>query len=251
MRIAIKFAYDGRNFYGYARQPKLKTVEGELLNALMKLGYIKDIKRSQFRSASRTDKGVSALCNVIAFNIEKKTNNIFKELNLELSGIYAYAKLFVNSDFYPRYAKYRCYRYYLKNTGLDIEKVIHAANVFTGEHNFSNFARVEEYKDPIRTIDNITIIKDDDFLIIDFYAQTYLWHQIRRIVAGIQKVGLYKIKIQDIINALKQPAKKFDFGIVTAEPLILKDIIYDLGFEYKKNYLKLLNNLECRVIHSI
>jgi len=27
MRPALKFAYDGREFYGFARQPQLKTVE--------------------------------------------------------------------------------------------------------------------------------------------------------------------------------------------------------------------------------
>ena len=34
MRIAVKFAYDGRSFSGYARQPKLKTVEGELIKTI-------------------------------------------------------------------------------------------------------------------------------------------------------------------------------------------------------------------------
>ena len=77
MRIVIKFAYDGRKFHGYARQPNLKTVEGELVEALVKHNFLKDTKESVFRSASRTDKNVSALCNVVAFNTsnsEKKEN---------------------------------------------------------------------------------------------------------------------------------------------------------------------------------
>ena len=68
MRIAIKFAYDGSNFYGYARQPLLRTVEGELIRGLIKHGIIEDTNDSCFRSASRTDKGVSAICNVAAFD---------------------------------------------------------------------------------------------------------------------------------------------------------------------------------------
>ena len=70
MRIAVKFAYDGRKFYGFARQPRLKTVEENILNILVENGFIKDPKESHFRSASRTDKGVSALGNVIAFNTD-------------------------------------------------------------------------------------------------------------------------------------------------------------------------------------
>ena len=35
MRIALKFAYNGIEFQGYARQPKLKTVEGEIIDSLI------------------------------------------------------------------------------------------------------------------------------------------------------------------------------------------------------------------------
>ena len=42
MRIAVKFAYDGKKFYGYARQPNLKTIEGELLSTLVSHGIIND-----------------------------------------------------------------------------------------------------------------------------------------------------------------------------------------------------------------
>ena len=79
MRIAVKFAYDGRIFHGYARQPHLKTVDGELINALMKYGIIHDTEESRFRSASRTDKGVSALCNVIASNTDFTKNRILTD----------------------------------------------------------------------------------------------------------------------------------------------------------------------------
>ena len=44
MRIALKFAYDGEKFYGYARQPNLRTVEDELIKALVKNGLIEDTK---------------------------------------------------------------------------------------------------------------------------------------------------------------------------------------------------------------
>ena len=43
MRLVIKFAYDGKKFHGYARQPNLKTVEGDLINNLIKQGIIKEL----------------------------------------------------------------------------------------------------------------------------------------------------------------------------------------------------------------
>jgi tRNA pseudouridine38-40 synthase len=251
MRIAVKFAYDGRKFYGYARQPNLKTVEGDIIDILVENGFIKDPKESHFRSASRTDKGVSALGNVIAFDIYSINKNIIKKLNSELKDIIFYGMKEVESDFFPRYARQRSYRYYLRRKYLEIDKILSVAAAFSGEHNFSNFARVEEFKDPCRVIDNIIVTENTDFFVIDFYAQTFLWHQIRRIISAMEKVGIGKLEEEEIIEALNNPNKKVDFGLGSAAPLILKDIIYDFSFEYDKYYLKKLNDLEERIVNSI
>ena len=174
MRIAVKFAYDGRSFSGYARQPNLKTIEGELINTLIQHGFITDTKQSHFQSASRTDKGVSALGNVVAFNADCNKNIVIEELNEDLTDVVIYAIAVVESEFYPRHAKQRSYRYYLKRNNLDIDILLSAAALFTGEYNFSNFARIEEFKDPIRTIDNIVIAESDDFFVLDLLGREKL-----------------------------------------------------------------------------
>ena len=250
MRTALKFAYGGRDFYGYARQPNLKTVEGELIKVLIKHKLIKDAKESKFRSASRTDKGVSAFCNVLSFDTNKLNNNL-EALSSDLVNIIVYAIAKVESDFNPRYAKHRQYRYYLNSKDIDIEKIISAASIFTGKHNFSNFARVEKHKNPVRTIDNIVFSELDDFLIIDFFAQTYLWQQVRRIISALEKLGKNKLEKEQIIEALKNPNKKVDFGLAPAESLILKDIVYDFDFEYNQKLLTLAKKLERKIISQI
>lgn len=250
MRIALKFAYDGRKFHGYARQPQLKTIEGEIIKSLIKHGFIEDTKESCIRSASRTDKGVSALGNVIAFNTDSFKERIFQKMKEDLTDILVYGIKDVEPDFYPRYAKRRMYRYYLKNENLEIDKVLSAAVSFAGEYNFSNFARIEEFKDPVRTIDNIIVTNQDDFLIMDFYAQTFLWNQVRRIVSAIQKMGIGKIEKEQIIEALHNPNKKVDFGLAPAETLILRDIVYDFEFEYDTKLLNSLKDFEKNIVSS-
>lgn len=251
MRIAVKFAYKGMNFQGYARQPKLKTVEGEIIKLLIKNNIIKDTKESKFRSASRTDKGASAFGNVIAFNTLLAKNFVFKKLKNYKEDILFYGIKNVESDFYPRYAKLRVYSYYLKKQDYDINKILDIAAVFTGRHNFSNFAKVEQDKNPIRTIENIVITEQGDFFVIDFYAQTFLWHQIRRIVSAIEKFEKKKLTKKEIINALESTYKKIDFGLAPAEPLILKDIVYDFKFDYEKNYLKKLKEFKKNIVSSL
>jgi tRNA pseudouridine38-40 synthase len=244
MRIAIKFAYDGRLFHGYARQPRLKTVEGEILNTLIEHKSITDTVSSQFRSASRTDRGVSALGNVIAFNTNTPVKNLLLGLSTELEVIIPYGVKEVNATFNPRYAQLRQYRYYLPICDLDVNKIIAAAALFTGEHDFSNFARVEPDKNPIRTINNIVFTEDEDFLVVDFYAQTFLWQQIRRIISALKKVGQGTLEIKQISDALQNPDKKVDFGLAPAEPLILKNIMYDFEFDYDTQVYTKLVDLE-------
>jgi tRNA pseudouridine38-40 synthase len=250
MRIAIKFAYDGRNFHGYARQPNLKTVEGELIKQLIEQNIIQDAKTSCLRMASRTDRGVSALGNVAAFDTNTSEKSVLKKLTNN-TDIIVYGIKKVEPDFYPRYAKWRIYRYYLNKNSLDLNEAISIAEIFTGEHNFTNFAKIEPDKNPVRTIDNITIKEKNSFFAIDFYAQTFLWHQIRRIISAIKKIEKKKTTKQQIIEALDNPGKRVDLGLAPPEPLILKNVICDFEFEYNKNSLKKIKDLETEIYKSL
>ena len=69
MRLALKIAYDGTKYHGFARQPKVKTIEGAIIDALIEIGAIKDVKDAQLGVASRTDKGVNAWGNLIALTM--------------------------------------------------------------------------------------------------------------------------------------------------------------------------------------
>jgi tRNA pseudouridine38-40 synthase len=60
----LTVAYDGATFHGLARQPALRTVAGELDGALRSL----DPRASLVRAVSRTDTGVHALHQRVAFD---------------------------------------------------------------------------------------------------------------------------------------------------------------------------------------
>lgn len=249
MRVALKFAYDGKDFSGYARQPGQRTIEQSLLDLLIDCEILDNAKTSCFRTASRTDRGVSALGNVCAFDIACSKEKIFRQLTKVTSSIFIYGVQSVDPDFYPRHAKRREYRYFLRRNDLDVDALLSAAVLFTGEHNFQNFARVEPLKNPVRTIDNIVIIEKNDFLILDFYAQTFLWNQIRRIVSALEKTGKGFLSNEQIHDALEHPDVKVDFQVAAPEPLILKDVVYDFSFEYVKDYKKILQIFENRIFN--
>ena len=251
MRVALKFAYDGKNFSGYARQPGQRTIEQALLDMLIERKIIGDAKTSCFRTASRTDRGVSALGNVCAFDTACSKEKILSQLTEDRSDVFIYGSQSVEPGFYPRHATRREYRYYLKRNNLDVDALLSAAGLFTGEHNFRNFARVEPLKNPVRTVDNIVISEKQDFLILDFYAQTFLWNQIRRIVSALEKRGKGILSNEQIRAGLERPEQKVDFQMAAPEPLILKDVVYDFSFEYVKDYKKHLQIFENRIVASL
>ena len=241
MRFASKFAYDGKFFFGYAKQPKLRTVEGEIINALKKT----KIAYENFGSASRTDRGVSALGNVISFNTDFK-GNILSALNANVKDVWFYAVSKVDEKFNPRYAKERWYGYFLFNSGLDVDKMKKASELFVGTHDFSNFARVEN-KNPVRKINSLKIKEKGDFIIIDIKAESFLWNMVRRIVSAIEKIGKKEIEIGVIKNAL-EPRKRFDFGSAKPEGLILMDVKYDFDFDKDERVIeKVKQNLSKRL----
>ncbi len=251
MIMALKFAYEGDPFYGYARQPNLRTIEGDLINVLQKNNFIHTTKKSKLKSASRTDKGVSAFGNVIAFNTEKNCENILQECNDLLDHVVIYGKKMVDNTFYPRHAKQRIYHYYLKKETISLQTIESVSSLFIGTHDFSNFARIEPHKNPMRTIERITVRKTNSFFILEFHAQTYLWQQIRRIVSSMLKFEKQKITIEDINEALIHPEKHTDFGLADSCPLILKDIKYDFSFDLDSKEMEKKKELQEAIIKRI
>ncbi|RHZ52577.1 hypothetical protein Glove_460g46 [Diversispora epigaea] len=72
-RIALKVAYFGWNYHGFEtnvpNEKRRPTIEGQLFSALMKAKMISDPSECNFTKCGRTDKGVSSLGQVVAFNV--------------------------------------------------------------------------------------------------------------------------------------------------------------------------------------
>lgn len=238
MRYAIKFGYLGMDYHGSQRQPDLRTVEGEIINCLQEHKVIEDLKESQFQLGSRTDTGVSALGNVMAFNSDFKKEDILNILNSKLSDCWFYGKAEVDVNFNPRFAKMRWYRYHLAiSEKLDLELLKIVIPIFQGEYDFKNFAN-PQVKDTIRTMEKISITESDDWLIIDFYARSFLWNQLRRLVSSWVRYAKGEVAKGVLENALNDPSSSYDFGLAPPEPLFLMDIEYDFGFEIDHKLLQ-------------
>ncbi|UCE75238.1 MAG: tRNA pseudouridine(38-40) synthase TruA [Methanomassiliicoccales archaeon] len=229
MRYALKFGYHGKVYSGYARQPGLKTVESEIINALKKTRMIDDLEDAQLRVASRTDSGVSACGNVLSLTTGFRKDEILGALNAHLDDIWFYGMTQVLEDFNPRHAKNRWYRYHLFNEDIDVSHIQETANIFVGTHDFLNFAKPSG-DESTRTIDSIDVVGEKEGIVLDFKAQSFMWHMVRRIVKAILDVEEGKLARADIKKALDS-REKIDYGLAPPWPLILMDVSYDFEFE--------------------
>ena len=228
MRVALKVAYDGRDFHGFARQPDLRTVEGEIVHALIKSGLIAGLKASRFRGASRTDAGVSAIGNVVAFDGEAADAATVGRFNEIARGVWAWAVAELPPGYDPRRAHARWYRYLLTGTH-DLGPLRNAANAFIGTHDFRAFASPDEGRTR-RRVDAIGVSGAEHGTLIDVRAPSFLRAMVRRIVAALLAVENGRVTEDDIRTALAN-GKGPDLGQVPPEPLVLMDV--DLGVPFR------------------
>ncbi|MEM3445242.1 MAG: tRNA pseudouridine(38-40) synthase TruA [Thermoplasmata archaeon] len=227
MRIAVKFGYDGTLFHGYQRQKNAVTVEGTILSFLLNKNLLSESPR--FASASRTDAGVSALGNVVAFNTPENPEKILGMLNTISDGIWFYGYAAVPEKFNPRHARERWYRYFLSKEGFEEkEKLEQAFSIFPGTHDFRNFARPSERK-TVREIFKIEVSDAENFWVIDIYGSSFLWGMVRKIIGAVGELMQGRATIAQIADALDGKTT-IDFPLAPPERLILMDVRYDFGF---------------------
>ena len=103
MRYFMTFSYDGSDFNGYQKQPKGRTVQGELESVLKKINGDKDVS---VVASGRTDAGVHAISQKAHFDLENKieVDKLFHSLNSMLpDDIYVKTIEEVGENFHARF----------------------------------------------------------------------------------------------------------------------------------------------------
>jgi len=220
-RVAVKVAYLGEEFAGSQIQPDLKTVEGEVLSNLTSINN----GEPDMRCASRTDRGVNALGNVVVFNTDFDDDTVLlKALNAVSGGVFYRSVATVDENFNPRHASERIYRYILPVNEIDVDRAKQCASLFIGEHDFIRFCRSND-KDTKMNMRSVIVSRSDDVLVIEFRSEYFLWNQIRRIVAAISSVGKGDASVEDVEKALN--GGPMSFGLARPDALTLIDVIYN------------------------
>jgi tRNA pseudouridine38-40 synthase len=231
---AYRIAYDGTPFHGFQRQPDVATVEDTLLDALESLDVIgadEDLPPG-YAAAGRTDAGVSALAQTVAFATPGWLTP--EAINSRLpASVRAWARAEVPPDVPERsvqfhathHARSREYTYLLHAPSTALASARELAERLSGEYDFHNLTPDEQ-----GTVRDLTIgvDRDGEFLVFTLRAGGFPRQLVRRLLGLVDGVLGGDIGGSHVERVLSSTSLSGPDGIgpAPAEPLVLTDVSY-------------------------
>ena len=242
-RFQVRLSYDGTGFHGSQYQPELRTVQGELERGLLKIGW----NGKSVLFAGRTDAGVHAAGQVIAFDLDwgHTEKKLQKAINAVVpQDISAVEVKRTKIDFHPRYqALSREYHYQITNSPTrdplqeryiwrvwpetDVKLMEKASRHLIGSHDFAAFGRPHQPGgSTFREISRAAWRKEESKLVFELEGNAFLYHMVRHIVAVLVKIG-QKAEPEHLIKKyLDDPTGPEAQGLAPAQGLSLVEVKY-------------------------
>lgn len=232
---AFRLAYDGRPYRGFQRQPDVPTIEGVLNDALGELGVggpDGDVPPG-YTAAGRTDAGVSAVAQTVAFECPAWCTPRAVDGRLP-DGVHVWASVDVSDDFHATHdAARRVYSYHLpapRPGGRDgndpvLERARSAAERLSGEHDLHNLTPDDD--GTMRELD-VTVERDGDFLTLTVGSDGFPRHLVRRLATLVDAVARDEAPLERIDRVLARRPLDGPTGIPPAPPagLVLVEVQY-------------------------
>ena len=242
-RILLTIEYDGTNYCGWQKQPDQKTIQGEIEESIYKsIG-----ERVELFGSGRTDAGVYALSQTAHFdlNVQVPISKLAYIINNALPDDIVIKKAEeVDSDFHARFSlKKKIYLYKIYNNPeknaflsktsawvreeLDISKMKEGAALLVGEHDFKGLCSSKTCTlNFIRTIYEINIFRQEDFVYVEVVGNGFLYNMVRIIVGTLVDFALDKISLKDIKIAVEEGERSKAGHTMPPNGLYLKETIY-------------------------
>ncbi len=227
MRVRLRLAYDGTDFHGWASQPGLRTVSGELRAGLLRvLGHGSQVS---IVVAGRTDAGVHARGQVAHVDLPSSRWRAVagrsgldpaQSLPRRLAGVLppdlaVLAAEEVPATFDARFsATGRRYTYRIADArpgpdpllrrlvlsvreSIDAEQMHRAGQALLGEHDFLAYCRPRPDASTVRTVRELRVrrslgdghVDGTSLVLVSVTADAFCHHQVRSLVGALLEVG--------------------------------------------------------------
>jgi tRNA pseudouridine38-40 synthase len=282
-RFRLDIAYQGTDFNGWALQPGLRTVQGELESALATI-FRRYGAAPTLIVAGRTDAGVHAVGQVahldltgeqVAALLKPRGKTVVTDAATALArrvngilgpvpDIVVTAASRAPEGFDARFsAMWRRYEYRVADslslrdplqrhrtswlpTELDLASMDAAALSLLGLHDFASYCKPRDGATTIRTLLGFAWRRDaDGVLVAEVKADAFCHSMVRALVGGCVTVGEGKLRVQDLVTLRDERERTSAFRVMPARGLTLMQVGYpeDVGLAIRAAQTRALRSL--------
>jgi len=246
----LTLQYDGTDFHGWQMQGELRTVQGELTNALSLI----DGRAVVVHGSGRTDAGVHAEGQVASVEIlrEIATEKLRSAINANVGDdLRVIEAANVPADFHARFSALgKTYIYRILNgpvlsplwrrfahqeaRPLDIEAMQRCAALFPGEHDWTGFSSAQsDAESRIRNITNCEVCERYDdrararMIEISISANGFLRYMVRSIAGTLMAAGRGEVNDAEVKQVIDNGDRSLAAATAPANGLTLVSVEYE------------------------
>jgi tRNA pseudouridine38-40 synthase len=250
VRLRLDLSYDGTDFRGWATQPSLRTVQGEVEAAIATILRLEN--PPQLTCAGRTDAGVHARGQVAHVDLDDIDDiddidvaSLERRLRRLLPADIGLRSLSVAPDgFDARFAALeRRYVYRLCDAPagpdplvratvvgwrrpLDVDAMNAAAAHLLGEHDFAAFCKRREGATTIRTLLELSAVRSGDLIETTVRADAFCHSMVRALMGALVAVGEGRFAPAWSGEVLATAARDARVTVMPAHGLVLEQVTY-------------------------
>ena len=253
MRLRIDLAYDGGDFHGWAAQPGLRTVQGELEAAL---GTVLRMPAPSVVCAGRTDTGVHARDQVVHVDVAQDAlvsatgrydgdpcDALARRLDGLLPADLRVRRVVTAPDgFDARFSPlWRRYAYRVTDAvpdplarghilawprPLDVDALNGASATLLGLHDFAAFCKQREGATTVRTLLDLAWVREGGLLTGTVRADAFCHHMVRSLVGCLLAVGEGRRPVAWAGEVLAARVRDPAVTVVPPHGLTLEEVAY-------------------------
>jgi tRNA pseudouridine38-40 synthase len=245
-RYRATLAYDGGAYQGFQRQtPAKPSIQAAVERAI---GQVTG-QAATVHGAGRTDTGVHAEGQVIAFDVEWRHSDeaLLRALNANLPDDIALQDIRQHEGFSPRFdAVARIYRYTILQAvqrqpllrqrvwqvygTLDDAGMAEAASLLLGTHDFAAFGQPPQGTNTVRVVYrsewNMRLLPQGSLCAYHIEANAFLKHMVRRIVGMLVEVGRGSISLAEFRQIMHSGVLAGGVTLAPPQGLVLESVRY-------------------------
>ncbi len=248
LRLSITLGYDGTGYAGWARQPQVRTVQGDLESALTQI----DPRIGGTVCAGRTDAGVHARTQVVHVEVPEEVwhsrgdEGMRRQLNrLTDDRIHVRAVSVAAAGFDARFsALSRTYSYRICDDAtlwdplfrewvtmhrkpLDVAAMALAGQQLVGEHDFAAFCRPRDGASTIRRILRLDVYRDGGRrVVVTVEADAFCHSMVRSLVGALVAIGEGRRDERWLAASLAATQRDSAIMVMPPQGLVLESVTY-------------------------